>query len=347
MFRTRYLGIDVGTSAVKLVELSGWRGRRKLENYGEIETEAFYEKPFRTFKRGTFLLSVEDIAKAIKAIKREAGIKTKKVNFAIPDFSTFFTSFELPPMSEDELPQAVRFEASQHVPLPLSELALDWSLIEGRLSKTRLKILLVAIPERVVDQYKEVAARCGLELDSLEAEVFSFTRALSERQKKKVVALVDIGAQTTTISMIDSGTLKVSHSFDISGNELTHNLSKSLRIDLDEAEELKKKYGLREEGRAVKKILEPRINLIISEVGKIGTRFKQGEGKEMEEVVLGGGTATMPGLKEHFNEELKCPVKIADPFSDIYCPSILESELKKAGPSFGVAIGLALRGLEE
>lgn len=346
MFRKRFLGIDVGTSAVKVIELSEWRGRTKLENYGEIETASFFKKPFRTFKRGTFLLSVEDIAKAILGIKKETGIKTEEVNFSIPDFSTFFTSFKLPPMTEEELPEAVRFEARQHVPLPLSELTLDWSLVEGHLTRTRLKVLVVAIPNRVIDQYKEVASRCKLKLKALEAEVFSMARALAEQEKKKVVVMVDIGAQTTTVSVVDNGTLKLSHSFDISGNEFTQNIAKSLRIDYQEAERLKRKYGLTQEGQAIQEILSSRINLIVIEIKKIIRRFRESEGKEVDRVIIGGGSAMLPGLKQYFSQELKQEIKISDPFSELYYPSILEDKLKKMGPSFPVAVGLALRGLE-
>lgn len=346
MFRKRFLGIDVGTSAIKLVELSKWRERIKLENYGEIESKAFFEKPFRTFKRGTFLLSTEDIAKAIRGIKKEADVKAKEANFSIPDFSTFFTSLELPPMSEEELPQAVRFEARQHVPLPLSELTLDWSLIEGRFERTRLKVLLVAIPNQIVDQYKEVGSRSGLELRTLEAEVFSMARSLKEDAKKRVVVMVDIGAQTTTISVVDNGILKMSHSFDVSGNEFTYNIAKSLKIDKEEAELLKKKYGLKKEGRVVERILKPRVNLIAMEIKKIARRFYQSESKEVEKIVLGGGTALLPGLKEYLGEECGKKVEITDPFSGIFYPSVLEKKLVRMGPSFAISIGLAIKGLQ-
>ena len=88
----RSLGIDIGTSAIKIVELSSFAGRIKLENYGQISSRALYQKPFRTFEKSTFLLSTEDISRAIKAISEEAKMKSKKVIFSIPDFATFFTA---------------------------------------------------------------------------------------------------------------------------------------------------------------------------------------------------------------------------------------------------------------
>lgn len=181
------LGIDVGTSSIKIVELSRWGERIKLENYGEISAQALYQRPFRTFEKSTLLLFAEDISRAIKAITEEAKIKTRRTVFSIPDFSSFFTSFELPPMTREELSQAVRYEARQYVPLPLAEVTLDWQIIEGEVSdqrKTKLKILLVAVPNEIINQYRKIAEISGLELQALEAEVFGLLRSLIGEEKR-------------------------------------------------------------------------------------------------------------------------------------------------------------------
>ena len=99
LFPEKFLGIDIGTSSIKMVELSSWAGRKKLENYGEISASVLYKKPFRTADKSSLILSDKDIARAIKAVTEEAGIKSRHVAFSIPDFSTFFTTFELPAMS--------------------------------------------------------------------------------------------------------------------------------------------------------------------------------------------------------------------------------------------------------
>jgi len=116
-----------------------------------------YDKPFRTFERNTLVLSKQDIARVLKAILQEAKIQTKDALFSLPDFSSFFTHFELPPMTKEELPEAVAFEARRHVPLPLSEVTFDWQLLEGTFEqKTPLKILMVAVPKEIVNQYQEM-----------------------------------------------------------------------------------------------------------------------------------------------------------------------------------------------
>ena len=348
----RNLGIDIGTSSVKVVEIIRRGGRRKLENYGEIQTKTLFEKPFRTFEKSTLSVSEDDVSRAIRAIIAEAGIKTKIANFSIPDFSSFFTSFELPPMEREELPQAVQYEARRHIPLPASEVTLDWQIIEGvvsRREKTPLKILLVAVPNEVINQYREIASLAHLELRALEAEVFGLSRALITQEKKEeIVCLVDIGAQSTTCSIIDKGILKMSHSFDVSGNELTSIISKSLGVSYNEAESLKRQIGLNPSEQKIKEILSPLLDLIIAEIDKISKAFYQAEGKKTQRVIVAGGSALIPRLTSYFSETLKLEkgVEIANPFSDIFYPPILEHTLREMGPSFSIAVGMALRGLD-
>jgi type IV pilus assembly protein PilM len=346
------LGIDVGTSSIKVVELSRVGERIKLENYGEISAQALYQRPFRTFEKSTLLLFAEDISRAIKAIREEAKIKTRRAVFSIPDFSSFFTSFELPPMTREELPQAVRYEARQYVPLPLGEVTLDWQIIEGEVSdqrKEKLKILLVAVPNEVISQYRKIAEISGLELQALEAEVFGLLRSLIG-EEKRIVILVDIGAQSTTCSIIEKRILKMSYSFDMAGNELTATLAKGLGIDYNEAEDLKEKYGilssLESPAAEVRELLLPLVDVILKEIERISQNFYLTEGKEVQKIFLAGASAYLPGLKEYFQDHFKKEIEIANPFSNIFYPPILEETLKKMGSSYAIAVGMALRGLE-
>lgn len=351
----RALGVDIGTAFVRLVELSGSKGRQKLENYGKISASAMFDKPFRSFGKNTLLLSTEDIAKAILAVIEEAKIKTKRAIFSIPDFSSFFTNIELPLMTVEELPQAVEAEARQYIPLPLSEITLDWQIIErgapGQ-KEEKFKILLAAVPNEVINQCQEIAKLTGLELVALEAEVFGLARSLVG-SKKDTFILVDIGAQSTTCSVVDNGFLKRSYSLDISANELTMILAKSLDIDYKKAEQLKEEYGLElmdisaeEPRKNVREILLPLIDSIINEIKKISLSFCQTEGKDAKKIIITGGSAMTPGIKKYFEENFDKEIEIANPFLNIFYPPILEKKLKEMGPSYAIAVGMALRGLE-
>jgi type IV pilus assembly protein PilM len=335
-----FLGIDIGSSSIKIVELARAGKEIKLENY--LEAEATEKTPFLAYKEKKTVLSSREISQTLRFILEESKIKTKKAIFSLPDYSTLFTWFDLPPMGKEEIPEAVRYQARQHIPLPLAEVTLDWQVIEAPEKEGKIKVLLVVIPNEVVNQYSAIASLSQLQPQALEAEVFAFARS-SAREKNKTVALIDIGARTTTCSIIDNGVLKRSYSFDVSGEDLTELIAKSLNIDYDEAEELKKSYGL---SKNLKEVLLSLINIILEEIKKVLENFYHSEAKPVQKVILAGGGALLPGLREYFQEELKKEVQIANPFSSLLYPPGLEKTFKEIGPFYPIAIGAALRGLE-
>ena len=342
------LGIDIGNSTIRVVELAKHGEQEMLKNYAVVPLLPAYERPIKKIKQNRALLSSTEIAEILNSILKEAEIKTKRAVFSIPDLATFFTSFVLPPMSKEEMPQAVRFEARRHVPLPLSEITLDWLVTKGRVSDHKtsdLEILLVAVPNTTIDQYTKIAELCGLELISLEAEVFGLFRALV-KDNHAAVGLIEIGGQSTTCSVVDGKTIKLSHSFDIAGNSLTQRLSKSLNLEYKQAENLKKIQGIFKGVQNTRNILTPLLDLILVEIDKVVQSFYRQEGKEIETYILAGDSALLPGLKQYFSKSLGKEVNIAQPFVDMVYPPILEEIVKEIGPGFSVAAGMALKELE-
>lgn len=340
----RFCGVDIGTSSLKVAELSRWGERVSLKNYGELNAQALYDKPFRSYEKNTLLLSNSDVARALRAILQEARIQTKKAVLSIPDFASFFTNFELPPMTKEELADAVRYEARKHIPVPLSDVTFDWQIVEGHVELNQpVKVLLAAVPNETIFQYQEIAKAAGLELAALEAEVFGLIRS-SLGEDRRPLLLMDMGAQSTTINIVYKGALFLSHSVDIAGNDLTERVSKSLGID-EKAAELEKINSGIAPGSSHGAILAPLIDVILMEAEKITQHFVQTERKEIEKVILGGGTALLSGLREYVRETLKKETEIADPFRSVFYPPILEQTMKTVGPAYAVAIGVAMREL--
>lgn len=346
-FPKKMLGIDIGTSSIKIVELSRWGGGRTLENYGEIKAAALFKEPFQGLEKGSYLLSSYFASRAIQAILEEAKVKTRAAIFAIPDFSTFYVSFDLPPMSEREIPDAVRFNAPQYIPLPISETTLDWRVISGAPGekKSNLKVLLIAVANQVVQEYKRIAQMAGLELYALEAEALSVVRSLVKDNKKNV-CVIDIGVQSTTVNIVEKGVLKKSYSFDFAGSQLTNAIASALDKSQTEAEEIKNKEGLLSSQKNISEPLYLLVDPLLIEIKKITSEFLQFEGKEIEEIYLTGGTANLPGLKEYFSEALKKRVQVPNCFADFLYPPILNETLKELAPRFSVAVGVAMGGLE-
>jgi len=342
-----FLGIDIGTSTIRAVELSIHGEQKKLENYASASVPIFSSTPLRSVNKGNLVFSTKRLAKIVSLVLKEAGMKVQKAAFSIPDFSTLFTSFSLPPMAEEEISQAVRFEARRHVPLPLSEVTLDWLVAKGgspNQKEERMEILLVVVPNRIIDQYTEIAELCQLELTALEAEVFALQRALVG-ESQDTCCLIDIGAQSTTCNIVDRNSIRLSHSFDVAGNDLTEKISRTLNLSYKEAEILKENQGLLKGEKDLKKIIEPLLTMMKKEVKKTIQIFYEKEGKLIQSFIIAGSSASLPGLKEYFSELLEAKVKIGFPFSGMLYPPILEEELKKMSPGFSIAVGMALRGL--
>ena len=346
-FPKKMVGIDVGTGSIKIVELSRWGKGKTLENYGEIKSSSLYKEPLRNIEQGGYLLSNYFVSRAVRAILDEARIKTKAVIFSIPDFSTFCTSFELPPMSKKELPEAVYYSAPQYIPLPITETTLDWRILSGEPGdkKTPIKIFLVAIPNQIIQDYQKVAQLAGLDLYAVEAEALGLSRALI-KDPKIYVCVVDIGVQSTTISIIHGQSLKKSYSLDFAGGQLTYAVSSVLGVGHTEADEIKNRDGLLSQQKNISDTLYLLIDPLLLEVKKILYDFYLQENKEVDAIYLTGGTSSMPGLRDYFQESLKKKVEVPNCFSDLLYPPILEKTLEEMAPSFSVATGVALGGLE-
>lgn len=347
LFTKKCLGVDIGAASIKLVEVSRFGKKNRLENYAEFQLPPTTTS-IKTFHGESLLLLSDEVSEILQAVFKKLKVREKKAVLSIPDFSTFFTTFTLPPMTEEEVPQAVEFEARHHIPLPLSEVTFDWQIIEKEevLPAIKLKILLVAVPNRVLKNYQRMATLAQLEVKGMEAEVFGLIRSSVPKDFPQPICLIDIGWQSTTVSIVAEKRLAVSHSFDISGTGLTQKLSSELGVSFEEAERLKKEYGLDPHQENISKVLIREINSLASDIEKVCQDFYQAEGKRVEKVIIAGGTAHLFGLKEYLTGRLGREVQLADPFSTISYPKVLESRLKELGPSFAVALGGALWGVE-
>ncbi|MEK7124548.1 MAG: type IV pilus assembly protein PilM [Patescibacteria group bacterium] len=346
-FPKKMVGIDIGTASVKVVEISRWGEGKTLENYGEIKSEFISKEPILNTQKSGNLFSSSSISLAIRAILDEAKIKTKSAIFSIPDFFTFSTSFEIPQMPPKEIAGAVRYNASQYLTLPVSEVTLDWKIMPDSKGdkNSAIKIFLIAVPNQVVQEYQKIAKDAGLEVYALEAEALSISRALV-KNLQKTICLIDIGVQSSTVNIIDKGVLRRSYSFNFYGSKLSSAVSSVLGVDYQQAEEIKNKEGVIYSKPEVAQTLYLLIDPLLREIKTITAEFYQTEQKQVQEIYMTGGTASLPGLKEYLSESLKKNVYIPNCFSDFLYPPILEGTLKEMSPRFSVAMGVALSGLE-
>lgn len=351
--KKNYIGIDIGTSNLKLVQLSVKNNRFVVENYVIAENKNFVEEGGA--KKLDLKLLDDAVAAFIReALKRAKISKAKEVIVSIPSYLAFITVIEMPVMSAKELETAVQFEARQHIPIPIEEVILDWQNIgtaqkmEGSSKTEVLEILLVAVPSYLVKKYEELISRAGLVLKDIELENFSLIRSILGNDKSTVM-IIDFGAQSTDINLVSDGILRDVRTLDANGLQMTRSLSKALNISGERAEFLKKERGLKQiggEGEFAKVIL-PSVDVVVEEIKRMQRNFSLKKKKTVERIILTGGVASMPGLVEYFNSKLEMEVGAGNPFKRMIFPQELNREILEISPMASIATGLAMRGAKK
>ncbi|MDO8574959.1 MAG: type IV pilus assembly protein PilM [bacterium] len=333
-----YLGVDIGTLSIKVVELSSESGRPKLQNYAILSNYNLIENQTPKVFGGEASLM-------LRRILKESAVTAKEVNMSAPIFSSFLTVMELPPMSESEITSAIQFEAKKYIPVPLDSVLVDWSLIGS--TPDKILILLIAIPKDLVNEYAAVAKEADLKLINLELETMSAARALIGNDPVPAV-LVDMGSRDTTISVVDGGRPIISHSIETSGEDLTRGLASSLNIGWRRAEELKKEQGLKimDSNSQISGVLTPLLDIIVNATKNIIDLYSSKAGKKIEKLIIYGGAAKMPGFVEYLNKNLGFDAFIGNPFGKIIHDEKLNPVIKDIGHEFAIAVGLALKAMQ-
>ena len=351
----KVVGVDIGTSSIKAVQLSKKRDRLRLEGYGSIATKEYLEHPNQAFQSESLKLDENGAVYYLQTLLRESQISAKTALVSIPAFSSFVTVLDMPLLAGPETATAVQFQARQVIPLPPEQVSLDWSKIEemeNEKGQKFQKILLVGIPNEVVDLYKRILKGAGLRVQALELESLALLRAFTQSFQKTQGAVdnrpmlsVDIGALSTNVVVSEGGAMRYSGQSNHGGLYLTHALQESLGISMTRAENLKRRRGLlgKEGELELSTLLLTFLDVIIEEVRKIKDVYESRFAKKVEQVVLTGGGANLSGIHEYFGEQLGLPVSRTQVFLDVEYDPGLEPVMKNLSNEFGVAVGIARR----
>lgn len=350
------LGIDISSSSIKVVQLRKEGGVAVLETYGEIALGPYGELEIGQSTN----LSAEQIGQALTDLMTEANVTTKNCGVSIP-FSTSLISFiEMPNLEHKELEKMIPIEARKYIPVPIGEVQLDWFIIpeeeteyySGKeAGKNKINVLLVAIHNEILQKYRSILKTAELNPSFFEIEVFSTIRA-SVGRAITPVAIMDIGSAVTKIYIVEYGIVKSSHVINKGSQDITVALSKASNMSFRKAEELKRTLGISdtssgEEGEHTSRTSLLTMDSLFAEAKKIILTYQRENNKNVGNIMFTGGGAGLKGLvdiaKKHFDIE----ISVVDPFSKVKTPAFLENVLKQAGPGFAVAIGLALRKLQE
>ncbi len=342
-----YLGIDIGTTSVKMVELKHTDSVLELVNYGFLESYGHLERLNNAIQTSTLKMLDQEIIELLKILIKNSGVKTNDAVASIPAFSAFTTLLEIPVMSKEDMAKTMQFQAKQYIPLPISAVTIDWVKVGERTDAQGniiQQILLVSVPNEQIQKYRAIFKGAGLNLTSLEIEGLSLARVLTADEKQTAM-IIDIGSRSTSISIAKNGYLKFVGQTDFAGGSLTQTISAGLNIRVRRAEDLKKLRGLKGTGGEyeLSTLMLPILDVIISEAQRVRNNYEKGYNDKVEKIVVSGGTANMLGIIQYIQEQMGLPTVKANPFSQIRYPSAMDPLVGDLGPEFAVAIGLGIK----
>ncbi len=342
----KILGIDIGSSSIKIVQLSLKKGVVNLDTFGEISLSVYAGKEIGQAVN----LDVDKTAEALSDLIKESQADAKTVAFAIPLKSTLMFNLTLPKNIEREkLNEVVLTESRKYIPVPLTEVKLDWSILpavdNAEKESEFHNILVVAIHKETLNKYANIASKLDLNLSFLEVETFSTIRSVIKHERNSV-AIVDIGAIITKFYVVERGIIRKSNIINIGFS----NVLSRFRVEQDSKTAFKGDVNgeaaklLRED---IKKNDNVPIDLIriIEQIKKAIVDYQTKTNRTIQDVVFTGGGAMFQDMLPYVKKELSVNVMEADPFSKVYNPAFLDDALREAGPEFAVAVGVALRGL--
>jgi len=339
-----FLGIDIGDSSLKMVELKKKNRKIYLSNYAFSENVS--EVNF------TKIDDINYLAKAIAKVRNDAGITSTKVTVSLPTFAVFSSIINLSNVDKKGIALAVNEEAKKVIPLPLEEMILDWKIIPDENGKTpskgNMRVFLTGSPKKLVRKYIDVFKQAKLNLVSLETETFSLVRSLIGNDKTNIM-IAEIGANSTDISIVRESIPVLNRSLAVCATTVTKVLAEKLGMTFAQAEQFKFDLSVtlstdskEELPQLLGKTLEP----IVTEMQYMLDFFRSQNSGEIEKIILSGGGAMLLNLADYFSKRLNIKVIIGDPWNRVNYAPELKPVLSEVGAKLAVAIGLAMREIE-
>lgn len=346
------LGIDISSTAVKLLELSQHAGRGgvryRVESYAvePLPANAVVEKNIG---------DVEAVGNAIRNVVRKAGTRTKRAVVAVSGSAVITKTIAMPAnLSEREMEGQIQFEADQYIPYPLEEVNIDFE-IQGPSEKSPelVDVLLAASRSENVDDRAAALELAGLNCEIVDVEAFAMELACSQLADQwphggegQTVAVADIGATTTTLNVLFNNRIIYTREQNFGGRQLTEEIQRRYGLSMEEAGMAKRQGGLPD--NYVPEVLDPFKEAMAQQVSRsIQFFYSASSHTSVDLVVLAGGSASIPGVDELIQERLGVDTVVANPFANMaVAPRVKPQLLSNDAPAMMIACGLALRSFD-
>ena len=341
---SQVLGIDISSTTVKLLELSQSGDRYRVESYAvaPLPPEAVVEKNVN---------QVETVGGLIRELVSRSKTRAQHAVAAVAGSAVIIKTIPMPAgLSEEDLEAQLTVEADQYIPYPLEEVALDFEELGPVVGRDdQVNVLLAACRQETIESRVDAIEVAGLTPAIMDVEVFAMERALALLKTQmpmanpETIAMVDIGASMTTLSVYAGGESVYTREQLFGGKQLTDEIMNRYDLSFEEAGRAKKQGGLPEDYES--EVLEPFREAVVQQVSRsLQFFFSSSEFTELDCIVLCGGVAAIAGLAEIIEERLSTPTIVANPFADMSVGSRVNAQaLAKDAPAMMVACGLAMR----
>lgn len=334
-----FFGLDVGSHQIKLVKINKSGNQRRLIALGTAPST----------QKGILSEAESDLtalSSIIKKLHQETKVGIKNVVSALPQDQVFTQVISLPKLSKDELISALKWEAEQYVPIPLTEVTLTHQVIGETKEdgKEKIEVLLAAAPNRLIDRMLTVLKTAGLNPLSLELEIMAIARSLIG-PGSEITMVVDLGARATDLAVIENGQIIFVRSIATAGEAFTRAVAAGLSLDINQAEAYKKAYGAdpeKLEGKMITALI-PIIEVMVTEMEKIIQFHQLEKKKEIKRIVLTGGTASLPDIASFLAKKLNLEIQIGDPFVLVVKDALVKKVPPQELPLYAIASGLAMK----
>ncbi len=344
---TSLLGLDISSTSVKLLELSLQGERYRVESYGvePLPQNAVVEKN---------IADVEGVGEAIIRLIAKAKPKTKNVAVAVSGSAVITKTIEMDAdLSDDERESQIRLEADQYIPYPLEEISLDFEVIgPSTTNPERVSVLLAASRTENIELRTDALVIANLTAKIVDVEAYAMERAFDllvdslPCGRDGTVAIIDIGASMTTLSVVNDGKIIYTREQMFGGKQLTEEIQRRYGLSFEEAGRLKKEGGLPDDYEV--EVLRPFKDAVVQQVTRsLQFFFSSSQYNDVDHILLAGGTASISGLADVVQEKLGTAVSVANPFVHMsFAPQINAAAISNDAPSLMIACGLALRSFD-
>jgi len=333
-----FFGLDIGTTGIRVVKLSGDNASRRLEAYADVPIDP-------KLGQSQAPADYQKIAQIIKGLIADSGIRTHNAVIGVPSKHVYSSVVETAKMTPQELKKSMNYLAEQYIPVPLDQVKLDWAQLGPAPSDgTKQEVLLLSARNSFTEARLEMLESIGLDIIGVQPDALAMSRALILPNITEPVMVLNIGAVASDIALNMAGAPRLIRSIPVGGQIFLRSIMQSMSVDADQANQFLYKFGLKKdklEGQ-IERAMQPSVHILVDELKKsiqfFTSRYK---GQDVAKIIITGRACGIPDLALHIVNQTQVAVEIGNSWAGVQYPQASHEQLMSVSTQYSVAVGLA------